>query len=159
MPLKWEPGGNPYRHNYFGRLRLGPGAIRKEISEQAKKLALRAQAGDIAQLAGRPVDEHAINEASKKLLDAAGLAHELLLVHPLPPKAGGRLQALCDELRTVLHAHSRKREPFRLSDPLALFWLVPPPGAEVVELPDLAAYGLVGVGDQEDIELDVVFDG
>jgi hypothetical protein len=158
MPLKWEPGKNPYLHNHFGVLRVGPSTTRAQIVAQAKKLVLHLAAGQALELAAYRLDEHAVKHAESALGEPAGLAEELLLVHPQPQRTGkDRLKAALAELRQIPAPCSDRRPP-PLRHPLALFEFLPAPGPEAAELPPWEAFGLVTAGDTDDLALDIVFD-
>ncbi|MBI4602182.1 MAG: hypothetical protein HY721_09500 [Planctomycetes bacterium] len=156
MPLRWERGTNPYVFNYFGKLRLGPNATPQQIVAQAESLRLKLGFEKV-ELAGRELDEHAIQEASARLRDPGPLAQELLLVHPQGKKEGGKLKALAEKLRGLAVVPD-ERFPIGLIHPLGIFWLLPAPGVEAAELPAWSDLGLVGPGDEKDRQLDMVFD-
>jgi hypothetical protein len=157
MPLEWKRGQNPYVHHHFGKLRLGPGASPNQVVTQARNLTQRLAAGHEVVLAGLKLDEHAVKEASAALREPRTLAEELLLVHPPAPREAGKLPALLARLAELT------TDPFgpatlQLVHPRAIFWFVPPPGPEALELPPLEALGLGAHGDEADGALDVVFD-
>lgn len=157
MPLKWERGKNPYTHNYFGRLGIGPNVSPGQIIARAKQLKQQMDSREEVVSAGERLDDHAVSEASQKLREPQTRAHELLLVHPQPQGEGKKLKKLCDDLR---HAASlpEVRPPLPLLHPFALFWFAPAPGSEAAELPDWSAFGLVDPGSEPDRALDIVFD-
>ena len=157
MPLKWEPGTNPYVHNYFGKLRIGPNVRPAGILQRAKGLVQTLNAGGSIELRGLRLDEHSINEASRKLGEPAALAQELLLVHP--PLQGDNknlkvLVARVGEAATLAEA----RAPLSLLHPAAIFWFTPLPGPECAALPDWDAFAFTGPLDAADLDLDIVFD-
>lgn len=159
MPLKWERGKNPYIYNYFGKLQVGPNMRPTQIVAQARSLVQMIIAGeDIRCAANFPLDEHAINEASSKLRDPRALAEELLLVHPQPEREKtGKVKKLVDQIKQKA-TMPKCDTPIPLLHPLAVFWLIPTPGQEAVDLPDWDELGFVGPGDPEDLLLDIVFD-
>lgn len=157
MPLKWEPGRNPYREHYFARLRLGPNASQTQIVGQAHQLKQRITAGAQVAIGDLVLDEHAISEASAKLREPEALAEELLLAHPQPKDDRKRLRNLIDPLRHAA-AITPDFAPLSLRHPLALFWFLDPPGLEAVPPPDSSEFGLAQPGDESDQALDIVFD-
>lgn len=159
MPFKWELGKNPYVFNYFGKLELGPTAKPGQIVTQARMRSqtANAQPGKL-QLGGVVLDEHVIMEASGKLREPAALAEELLLVHPQTRRERDRLTKVVEELRQIT-AVPEYMQQVRLHHPLALLWLLLPPGAEAAELPVWSDLGLSEAGDEADQALDIVFDG
>jgi hypothetical protein len=158
MPFKWEQGKNPFIYNYFGILRIGPNTTQKNILEYARKLKQLLTSGERLELAGHPLDEHAIDDASRKLHEPVSQSEELLLVHPQPQWDNKkRMKSLVGKLReTALFPEDRSPPP--LLHPLALCWFIPAPGAEAAELPEWSAFGLVEPGEGPDLELDIVFD-
>jgi hypothetical protein len=157
MPLKWEPGRNPYIHNYFGRLGLGPNALPLQITEQAKNRRKKIVAGHKVELAGEVLDEHAVSEASKELLRPRSLAEELLLVHPQPDHQRRKGSSPVDKIREeAVVAVDRTSPP--LIHPIGIFWFTPLPQVGSLELPDWTSFGLVGPGEAADVELDIIFD-
>lgn len=155
MPLKWIRGSNPYVVNYFAKLRLGANADPRRMNASARNLKQKIAHGEPVELGGLKLDEHAIEEASTRLRDDAARAEELLLVHP-PGKEQAPNQ-LVAKLKQAANLPDRHEE-HPLLHPAAVFWFLPPPGAEGVELPPLEALGLVAPGDAADLELDIVFD-
>src|SRR5262249_56249123 len=81
MPLKWIRGCNPYVVNYFAKLRLGANADPLRMNASARNLKQKIARGEPVELGGQKLDEHAIEEASTRLRNAAARAEELLLVH------------------------------------------------------------------------------
>jgi hypothetical protein len=156
MPLKWERGTNPYIHNYFGRLLVGPVASAQQIAAKAKQLTQKLQKEQL-ELKGELLDEHAIKEASTKLREPASLAEELLLAHPHAQAESTELKTLIARLRDALQFPD-DRQPLSLIHPAAIFWFTPSPGAEAAALPEWDAFGMVGPNDEEDLSLDIVFD-
>ena len=157
MPLKWQRGTNPYRHNYFGRLRVGPNTPPVQIDAQRKNLHQKLTSGKPLELDGQPLDEFAISEAFKQLCEPGPLAEELLLVHPQDDQKEKDWKKLVENLKQVAEVPVDPWPP-ELIHPLALLWFLPPPGAEDVEWPPWEAFGLVGPGDEADKALDIVFD-
>jgi hypothetical protein len=156
MPLKWLRGVNPYVFNYLGKLRIGPNTPPAHFQPQARRFTQRLAAGERIELAGEALDEHAINEASRKLLDPGARAEELVLAHPQQSQAASSLKAVVDQIQreAVLNELSTPS----LVDPAAIYWFLPNPSPDAVELPDFRALGLVMAGDKEDLDLDIVFD-
>jgi len=157
MPMKWVRGTNPYVHNYFGRLRIGPNATPVEIVAQRKKLVQKIDSGQEVVLAGQKLDQHAVSEAANMLYEPASLGEELLLVHPQGTQKDRAWKKLAEQVRR-LAVFPIPECPPPLLHPLAVFWFVPAPGVEAVELPPWEAFGFVEQGDEADIALDVVFD-
>jgi hypothetical protein len=160
MPLKWEPGRNPYVFNCFGKLRIGSRASVPEICAQARQINQRLAVGETIELAGVPLDEHTINEASAALREPSSLAEELLLVHAQPTAGDRRRQKkLIESIRAqALREAEVSRVPPPLRSPAALLWFVPPPGPEAADPPAWEELGLVNATDPEDQEHDIVFD-
>jgi hypothetical protein len=157
MPMKWVRDTNPYVHNYFGRLRIGPNATPVQIGAQSKKLLQKIVSGQKVILVGQELDEHAVSEAAKKLYEPASLGEELLLVHPQKTQKDRVWKKLAEQVQR-LAVFPVPECPPPLVHPLAVFWFVPAPGVEAVELPPWEAFGFVEPGDEADIALDVVFD-
>src|SRR3954471_13169873 len=93
MPLKWEHGTNPYVHNYFRRLRLGPGTPPKQVVAQATQIMQEMGDDGSVEFEGVQLTKHEITEASSKLREPAHLAHELLLVHAFTKEDNKKLKA------------------------------------------------------------------
>jgi hypothetical protein len=157
MPLKWERGKNLYADTYYARLKLGPNVTPNLIVSQAANLKQKLSAGSRLEAAGRALDEHAISEAQKELLDAEARAEELLLVHPEPAKESKRGPTAADGL-LVAAAPSHERPPLPLWNAAALFWFTRPPGVEAAPLPPWDAFEFVGPGAPADVDADIVFD-
>jgi hypothetical protein len=155
--MKWVRGTNPYVHNYFGRLRIGPNATPVQIGAQRKKLVQKIDSGQEVNLAGQKLDQHAVSEAANMLYEPASLGEELLLVHPQGIQKDREWKKLAEQVRRLAVFPVPERPP-PLLHPLAVFWFVPAPGVEAVELPPWEAFGFVEPGDEADIALDVVFD-
>jgi hypothetical protein len=155
--MKWVRGTNPYVHNYFGRLRIGPNATPVQIGAQRKKIAQKIDSGQDVILAGQKLDQHAVSEAANMLYEPASLGEELLLVHPQGTQKDRQWKKLAEQVRRLAVFPAPECPP-PLVHPLAVFWFVPAPGVEVVELPPWEAFGFVEPGDEADIALDVVFD-
>ena len=68
MPMRWEPGRNPYEFNHFNKLGIGPNISRKQIPAKAQQLEQRLKAGNPIELCGELLEEFAIKEASSALL-------------------------------------------------------------------------------------------
>jgi hypothetical protein len=157
MPLIWQNGINPYIFNYFGKLQIGPNAPPANFQPQAKRFVQKLAAGETIELAGQRLDEHAVNEASRKLLDPRVRASELLLIHPQLGQSGKPLKTIADQIRRETTLPSDQELP-PLSSATAAFWFIPQPGPEAAELPPFEAFGLVAAGDEADLQLDIVFD-
>jgi hypothetical protein len=157
MPLKWQQGINPYIFNYFGKLQVGPTSPPKNFQPQAKRFVQKLAAGEVIELGGRALDEHGINDASRKLLDPRVRAGELLLAHPQAGQTGKNLKTVADQVRREAVLPTEREMP-RLLHPTAIFWFVPGPGPEAAELPPFEDLGLVAAGDEDDAKLDIVFD-
>lgn len=156
MPLKWERHVNPFVHTHFGRLRLGPNASRRQINDTAAELLKKLVAGHKITIGGVELDEFAISDASKKLLEPGPLALELLLTHPQPREDGHKTKKLCEQVRKVgLPAEPRR---MTLVHPAAVFWFTPTPGPEVLPLPHWEDLDTVRAGSDEDLDLDCAFD-
>ncbi len=158
MPLKWQPGINPYMHTYFAKLRAGPNVRADQLIQQCRELKKLLAAGKPVTLDSTSLDEHALSEAATKLTrEPAALAQELLLVHPQPKDEGKKLKRVCAELRQA-SALDETREPLPLAHPLAILWFTPPPAPDVIGRPDWREFGFVESGDEQDLALDIVFD-
>lgn len=157
MPLEWQRGLNPYMFNYFGKLQLGPNALPTQIVAQAKNLAQLLSAGQTLELAGEVLDEHAINDASSKLREPRPRAEELLLVHPQAEGGKSRLKKIRAKLQKLAMIPEERPMP-ELRHPLAVLWFVPAPDPEAAELPPWGEFGFVVPGDEDDRQLDIVFD-
>ncbi|HEV7406089.1 MAG TPA: hypothetical protein VGO11_24295 [Chthoniobacteraceae bacterium] len=161
MPLKWEPGRNPYQQTYFARLGFGPNVTTRQIPGLAKsrkqKLDHDRAKGETVELHGEPLDEHSLAEAQQKLIDPESRAHELLLVHPEPPREASNLDKACKALGEAA-ALPDERPPLPLTHPLAIFWFTPAPEMAAVSLPPLQAFGFIEAGAPDDLALDLVFD-
>ena len=156
--MKWERGKNPYLHNYFGKLFIGPNATPPQIVSQARKLVQKRKAGKVVELAGEELDDHAINESSAKLRDPRSLAEELLLVHPQPQREDKKKMKLLLDRLCKTAVVSEGRYPVPLVHPMAIFWFIPSPGPETAKMPEWDAFGLVEAGNSQDLQLDIVFD-
>ena len=157
MPLKWRQGVNPYVFNYFGILQLGPTTPPRQIVAQAKNLAQLLVAGQTLELGGEKLDEHAISDASSKLRDPRPHAEELLLVHPQSEGGKSRLKKTCSELQKLAVIPAERPTP-ELHDPLAALWFVPVPSPKASEIPPWVDFDFVTPGDEDDRQLDIVFD-
>ena len=159
MPLKWERNKNPYLSNYFGKLHIGPNIVPAQIFAQALGLNQKLASGqEVKCSGGHPLDEHAVNEAAKKLTDSGAHAEELLLVHSQPQREDKKkMKTLVNHLRqkAVL---ADDRSPVPLLHPAGVFWFLPAPSPESTELPPSDAFGLVEPGNPDDLVLDIVFD-
>ena len=82
MSLKWVRGISPYVFNDFGKLQIGPDAEPQAFQARAETLVQKIAAGERVELAGQVLDDHAINEAARNLLDPASRAGELLHWQP-----------------------------------------------------------------------------
>jgi hypothetical protein len=157
MPLKWTRGVNPYVVNYFGKLQVGPNAEPRVFSARAKNFNQKIAAGETVILGGQSLDEHAINEASKKLLDAQTRAGELLLAHPQGADERSRLKSATRKIKEAATLPEPRSWP-ALMDAASLLWFLPAPEPSAAVLPPLDALGLDRAGSAADLELDIVFD-
>jgi len=157
MPLKWERGVNPYVFSYFGKVRSGPNSTPAQIQARATALINRLSAGESVALADRPLDEFAISEAAKGLLEPGVQAEELLLVHPQRRDERANLDRVVTQV-TQAAALADERQMPALVCAGAIFWFVPAPDGDSARLPAFEALGLVTPGDEKDLQLDVVFD-
>lgn len=157
MPLKWERGSNPYVHSYFGKLRLGPKIPPAGILQRARDLIKILSTGEVIKLRGIELDEHSINEASRKLNEPGPMAQELLLVHPPLQGDNKKLTGLAASVSEVASLE-QERPNLSLLHPAAIFWFTPTPGPECAPLPDWGEFGFTGPNDELDLELDIVFD-
>ena len=157
MPFKWKKGSNPYMNNAFGILGLGPFANKAVINQRAKELiktvksSVRTDSGDHA------IDEHTINDASKRLQQPRTHAEEALLVHPQAPQDKRKRNRLVKELKETA-VPEKNNEPLRFRHPLALFWFTPLPDPVIAQAPAWEDLGLPDAGGDEDLSDDVVFD-
>lgn len=158
MPLDWSRGKNPYVHTYFGRLRLGANATPQQIVRKADELKNKLAAGKTVELAGVALDEHAISEAKSKLLEREALAEELLLVHPNTQRENARLKDYTQRLEQAITL-PESDGPIALAHELCLLALLPQTIPGAVELPAWSSLKLVDAGDDDDLDLDIVFDG
>jgi hypothetical protein len=158
MPLKWERGTNPYVHNYFGKLRVGPTMRPAGMLQRAKDLIQRLDEETI-ELRGISLDEYLIKEAARKLSEPGGgaLAQELLLVHPPHQGESKKLKVLAaniSELATV----AEERPRLMLLHEAAIFWFTPLPGSECATLPEWEDFSFTRSNDEADLDLDIIFD-
>ena len=160
MPMKWERGKkSPYACNHFAVLRVGPNTRRPEITQTSDNTLREIQAGNkVCCACGHEVDQHQVGHATSQLLEAHSFAQELLLIHPQPPRDNkARVKALAENLHKAATL-PLPRGPIPLRHPAAVFWLMPVPSDDVIELPAWRDFGLVQAGDPEDLALDIVFD-
>lgn len=159
MPMKWERGRkSPYACNHFAVLRVGPNTRRAEITQTSADILRELQTGKVLCACGHEVDQHQVGRATSQLLEADSLAEELLLIHPQPPKdKRAKVRILVDNVHKAA-ALPLPRGPIPLRYPAAIFWFVPLPGADTIELPAWGDFGLVQAGDPDDLALDIVFD-
>ena len=160
MPMKWQRGKkSPYACNHFAVLHVGPNTDRKEISQTSGNTLRELQTAQKVYCAcGHEVDVHQVGDATSKLLDADSLAEELLLIHPQPPRDNqAKVKVLTENLKKAASL-SNPRQPIPLRHPAALFWFMPCPADDAIELPEWRDFGLVSAGDADDMALDIVFD-
>lgn len=158
MPLQWRRGQNPYMHNYFGILGVGPNTSRNEIAFRENQLRqIVKRSPEPLKLGELVLVEQMISEAGKRLLDDQSRVMELPLVHPEVKLDKKKLEEVKKKLRDIAVLPDRN-EPIRLLHPLAVFWFVLQPGPEAAEWPQLEDFDLVQIGDSEDLGLDFVFD-
>lgn len=157
MPLVWKADANPYVHTAFAVLGLGPNATPPQVVHKAEDLGKKLAGGKAVDVAGVPLDEHAVAEAAKTLKDKETLAEELLLAHPHTAAESKKLK---DTIKKLAAAALAAAPPpaLPLRHPLAAFALLPPPAPEAVERPTWADFGLPDVGHPDDLALDIVFD-
>lgn len=164
MPLVWKRGKNPYVFTYYGILQLGPHDAdpnfrAKQVIDRAKAFSKRLAAGKTVELAGRPVDDHSIQDAKNMLGESDPRAHELLLAHPQPPPDGNAKAATQYRDRLIKAAVVPEEAGLPcLVHPLALLWFTPAPGPATVTPPDWDDFDLGRPGDAEDRAHDIVFD-
>jgi hypothetical protein len=156
MPLKWKRGINPYLRNHFSCLRIGPNAPTTVMIAQAKSLRTELDYGGAGGKLPGGFNGHDIDEARSRLGEPDTLAQELLLIHP-QPAAGGKPASVFAEL-TRTAVFPQDGVSLDLVHPLAVFCFLPPPPPEAVALPPWESLGLVGAGDEADLQLDIVFD-
>lgn len=154
MPIKWKRGQNPYIHNYFGFLGVGPNTPPREIQALANKLLLRKEPRILKELS---IEQNMISEACSRLLEDEPRILELLLVHPDVSSKKKRISELKNMLKQKAILNEKVEFP-ELLHPACLFWFLPEPGPEVVELPDYNEFDLAHAGSVEDTLLDIVFD-
>jgi hypothetical protein len=154
MSFTWKRGTNPYVDNAFGILGLGPFANKVEINQRAKELIKMAKT---AARTGSGIDEHTINDASKRLQQPRTHAEETLLVHPQTPQDTRRRNRLVKEVKETA-VPEKNTAPLRFRDPLALFWFTPLPDPAIAQAPSWEDLGLPASGGEEDLLDDVVFD-
>lgn len=160
MPMKWERGRkSPYACNHFAVLRVGPNTRRPEIKQTSDNAFRELQTGSKVLCAcGHEVDQHQLGYATSQLLEANSLAEELLLIHPQPHRdKRAKVRILVDNLHKAA-ALPLPRGSIPLRHPAAIFWFIPLPGADTIELPAWSDFGLVQAGDPDDLALDIVFD-
>ena len=157
MPIQWKRGKNPYVHNSFGVIGVGPNTPRNTALALGIDLAKKVKAGGRVELGGEPLDAQQIAEAQKVMQEDELRVRELLLVHPAVRQDLSKLKDVVRKLHQVALL-PRGQEPLPLVHPLAALWFVPPPGAEAALWPPLEDFHLVGPGEPPDLELDIVFD-
>ncbi len=157
--MKWERGKNPYLCNHFAALRVGPNTTPQQLVAVERNLKTElAAGGEVLCVCGHKLDEHEISSACRSLLEPRTLAEELLLVHPQPAKEDRKKVQVVAELLHKKATLPLQRNPIPLRHSAAVFWFMPAPGPEAVELPTWEDFGLVKAGDPEDLALDIVFD-
>ena len=157
MTIQWESGKNPYLHNSFGVLGVGPNTPDNIIAATAENLNKRVKAGSPPELGGEKLDIHQISEASKCLLDGMMRAEHLLIVHPEVKQEQRKLKDVVKKIQETAVLPPRPN-PLPLAHPLGILWFVPQPGAEAAAWPPLKEFHLVESGDRADLELDIIFD-
>lgn len=157
MPLMWKRNKNPYVHNYFGVLCVGPSTQIRQIVALAVQHKARIEAGGRHEVGGVPVDVHEISKACTSLQEDKIRAREVLLVHPQVVHKRTDINDLLKRLKAKTSL-AAEHPPLRLVHPLAIFWFTPPPGPDVAPWPELADFQLVGPDDEADRQLDIVFD-
>jgi hypothetical protein len=148
MPLEWKRGKNPYKNNYFGIIGVGPNTPLRQIIARAEQQARIQETEE---------ERHRIMDASSQLQKEEVRVAELLLVHPQPVhdrRQFGRTVTLLEQAAQWPQVH----DPIPLLHPLGIFWFLPAPGPQAANWPEWKEFHLVGPGDPEDLELDIVFD-
>lgn len=154
MSFTWKRGTNPYLDNAFGILGLGPFANKAEINQRARELIKTVKT---SARSGSGIDEHTINDASKRLQQPKTHAEEMLLVHPQTPQDMRRRKRLVKDLKEAA-VPEKNNSPPRFNHPLALFWFTPVPDPVIAQAPSWEDLGLPAAGGEEDLLDDVVFD-
>jgi hypothetical protein len=157
MPLKWEKGKNPYLHNYFCILEIGPNTPVAQIAQRAKSLVQRVEQGFFHEIDGQSVDQHKISEAGSRLTDDRSRAPELLLMHPELKHDRRELTIIESKLANLAQIPAT-HEPLPLRHPLGIFWFVPQPDEKAADWPHWHDFHLTEPGDPDDLDLDVIFD-
>lgn len=157
MPFQWHRGSNPFRDNFFGRLRLGPVAFRGKLVKGGRKLAQKIRSGQEVFVDGRRLEVQDVQEAQARLGDTVVRAKELLLVHPFQAAKRSEVDAARKALEDA-SGLSRERSALELVHPVAALALIPPPSADLVEPVTVHELGLEPLGGSGDLLLDVVFD-
>lgn len=156
MPLKWKRGSNPYVHNAFGTLQVGPATPDGRLNAVAQKR--RARAGAASEGAAARAGVHAVDEALKCLLDQATRAEEQLLAHPQTQVGGGdRRGRLSGDIRKAAYVGA-DTPALELRHAASLYAFTPRPSVDAVAWPELESLALCAPGDPDDLALDIVFD-
>ena len=140
MPLTWKRGRNPYVHNAFGALQIGPATppLRLHALAEKRKPKPNAAAGDDADARAAA---HAVDEAQKCLRDPAQRAEEQLLAHPQTHADGDKRRRLGTEIRKAAQV-PESPPALVLRSAAALYWFTPLPAAACVGLPAWESLGL-----------------
>jgi hypothetical protein len=77
-PWRWHAEADPYRHDAFGVLGIGPSTALRRAHAASRRQQVRY--GTVTHH-GRALDEAAINAAEQRLRDPAGRVAETLRVH------------------------------------------------------------------------------
>ena len=158
MPFKWTRNNNPYAHNSFSVLRVGPNTPKSQIVAQSTKLKQKLSVSEQQDTNECPLNEHSVNQAAKCLQNAPTLAEELLLVHAQPRKEQQKnRKRILDALEKEAVLTAECAVP-KLSDPEAVFWFIPMPDPKSINLPVWNSLNLGEPGDQADMALDILFD-
>ena len=148
MPLKWKRGRNPYIHNYFGILGVGPNTPTNKIVAEAQQLAKTKTS---------EAERHEVADAGSKLAKDEIRVAELLLVHPQPSHDERHYKRVKEQIQEVAQLPV-SHPPIPLRRPEGIFWFLPAPGPEAASWPAWEELQLVGPNDPADLELDIVFD-
>lgn len=157
MPLRWQSGGNPFRHSFFSILKCGPYATPQEIVQHSRRRSQELRAGEKNELLDIHLDDYLINGAARELRDPATRAEEMLLAHPPALKDKTRLKSIFAQIDKVVTLPA-ERPPIELVHPLGVLWFLPPPKPEAAAMPPWADLELGQAGDSDDLAMDVVFD-
>ena len=148
MPLEWKRGKNPYIHNYFGILGVGP-------NTPINKIVFITQ--QLAKIKASEAERHEVADAGSKLQKDEIRVAELLLVHPQPSHDERHYKSTKEQIQEVAQLPA-VYYPIPLRHPGGIFWFLPAPGPEAAAWPAWEELQLVGPNDPADLELDIIFD-